>query len=560
MKKAIKFLLFVIALFVTVNVKALQEDIRIDGNYNILEGISFKSVYGDSNSYAFCIDRAKGFTTHYSYRILNENVLTDIDKESNQKYEIYSSKIRNVIIKAYLDGLGTDNNVYGLSNDELYAVTQMAVWHAAHGNRQQGMYNNVYASWLDEKPIRRQVYNTLVSVEDVNQIVGNEFSFSSDDIKMNLSSDSKYYVSDEISINGSGNLTYTVKASDGACVLYNGKCDSTATVKAGEKFSLRTDNNSDKISVSASVVSSTFLSGYEFSLYTPHGVEPAADDVNQRTAVFVPVFDKHEGNVSADVDNTVTTKTKDLKVSKTDATNQAEIGGAEIYIYDLDGEEFTHWTSEEGKTHYVKDLVVDKIYRLEETVAPVGYDKLTTDIYFKVSEDGSVTTCKADVVKSNGTCEAMSTEEILNIKNYPTKVEVKTGKVVISKKDFTNGEEIPGAHLQIIDDNGQVVAEWTSTTEPHEIELPVGKYTLVETIPATNYDSEMIIDGDRTSRYEFEITEDGMSKIDVYNQLKGKIIDTPITGMSVTSLYVIGGLVTLAGASVVVYAKKKENM
>ena len=51
-----------------------------------------------------------------------------------------------------------------------------------------------------------------------------------------------------------------------------------------------------------------------------------------------------------------------------------------------------------------------------------------------------------------------------------------------------------------------------------------------------------------------------MSKIDVYNQLKGKIIDTPITGMSVTSLYIIGSLVTLAGASVVVYAKKKENM
>ena len=194
MKKAIKFLLFVIALFVTVNVKALEEKIRIDSNRTIVEGISFKSVSGDSNSYAFCIDRAKGFTSHYSYRILNENVINEIDKKTDEKYQIYSSKIRNVIIKAYLDGLGTDSNVYGLSNDELYAVTQMAVWHAAHGTRQQGMYNGQYDSWLDEKPIRRQVYNTLVSVEDVNQIVGSEFSLSSDDIKMNLSSDSKYYV------------------------------------------------------------------------------------------------------------------------------------------------------------------------------------------------------------------------------------------------------------------------------------------------------------------------------------------------------------------------------
>src|SRR5699024_12306723 len=42
-------------------------------------------------------------------------------------------------------------------------------------------------------------------------------------------------------------------------------------------------------------------------------------------------------------------------------------------------------------------------------------------------------------------------------------------------------EELPGAKLTILDENGEVVESWTSTEEPHYIEmLPIGKYTLHE--------------------------------------------------------------------------------
>ena len=41
--------------------------------------------------------------------------------------------------------------------------------------------------------------------------------------------------------------------------------------------------------------------------------------------------------------------------------------------------------------------------------------------------------------------------------------------VVISKKDITNGEELPGAHLEVIDSDGTVVEKWISGEEPHEI-------------------------------------------------------------------------------------------
>ena len=54
-------------------------------------------------------------------------------------------------------------------------------------------------------------------------------------------------------------------------------------------------------------------------------------------------------------------------------------------------------------------------------------------------------------------------------------------KVEISKKDIVTSEELPGATLQVIDSEGNIIEEWTSTTEPHKINrLPVGEYTLVE--------------------------------------------------------------------------------
>lgn len=66
--------------------------------------------------------------------------------------------------------------------------------------------------------------------------------------------------------------------------------------------------------------------------------------------------------------------------------------------------------------------------------------------------------------------------------NQPTTVE-------LTKSDLTTGNELPGAHLKVTDEEGNTVDEWTSTTESHVIkELVVGKkYTMTETKPADGY-------------------------------------------------------------------------
>lgn len=62
----------------------------------------------------------------------------------------------------------------------------------------------------------------------------------------------------------------------------------------------------------------------------------------------------------------------------------------------------------------------------------------------------------------------------LNINNDIT-------KTVISKKDVA-GAELEGAKMQVLDKDGNIVDEWTSANEPHEIDgLVAGnEYTLHE--------------------------------------------------------------------------------
>ena len=189
-----------------------------------------------------------------------------------------------------------------------------------------------------------------------------------------------------------------------------------------------------------------------------------------------------------------------------------------------------------------------------ETVAPVGYEKLVNSIKFVLNADGSATVC--NIVKgSNGNdvCETMSVEKILTIKNDT----IKTTKVVISKKDLSNNDEIPGASMKLICPDGKVI-EWTSTEVPYEIEgLPAGKYTLVETLPADNYNVEMIIAGQRVSEYKFELKDGEETRIDVYNEI---LTEVPKTGVSAAKIYIIGGIALLLGIETIAIVKKKETM
>ena len=67
----------------------------------------------------------------------------------------------------------------------------------------------------------------------------------------------------------------------------------------------------------------------------------------------------------------------------------------------------------------------------------------------------------------------------------------------------------------------------------------------------------MIIDGMLTTAYPFEVKDNMLVKIDVYNQV---LTDVPVTGMNVSATYVAGSMVILAGLGTITVARRKEEM
>ena len=77
-------------------------------------------------------------------------------------------------------------------------------------------------------------------------------------------------------------------------------------------------------------------------------------------------------------------------------------------------------------------------------------------------------------------------------------------RVTVSKQDITGDRELPGAQLQIADEEGNVIEEWISGQQPHftEADLTPGQtYTLREALPPKGYAY--------ASEIRFTVPEDG---------------------------------------------------
>ena len=115
-----------------------------------------------------------------------------------------------------------------------------------------------------------------------------------------------------------------------------------------------------------------------------------------------------------------------------------EIEGAKMQVLDHEGNIIDEWVSEK-EPHKIKNLEEGKSYILHEEVS-VGYYVKATDVEFEVTYDK----------------ETQHLELIDKI-------------VDVTKTDMVNGEEVEGAELIVIDENGNEVDRWISTKEPHHV-------------------------------------------------------------------------------------------
>ena len=155
-----------------------------------------------------------------------------------------------------------------------------------------------------------------------------------------------------------------------------------------------------------------------------------------------------------DVLSTVTNKkaTGKVSISKTDITTGKPVLGAILQVIEKDTNKIVEeWTTTE-EDHIINKLPIGE-YILREITAPNGYVR-AEDVEFTVSNSGEI--------------------QRVEMQDDYTKVE-------ISKKDLETKEVLEGAQLQLLNSQGDVVAEFTSENKAYMIsKLPVGEYTLHE--------------------------------------------------------------------------------
>ena len=201
-----------------------------------------------------------------------------------------------------------------------------------------------------------------------------------------------------------------------------------------------------------------------------------------------------------------------VKVSKTDIADGKELEGATIQVIDADGNVVEEWVSTK-EVHEIKGLKTGVNYTLKETVAPAGYT-IASETTFSLSATGAVVT-QGTITKAG----------VILIEDAMTKIKV-------SKVDIADGEEIEGAHIQIIDKDGNVVEEWTSTDKPCEIAgLKTGEeYTLRETVAPDGYtiatDTKFTVDETGKVTSTGSVTEDGILLVeDAMTKIKVSKVD-----------------------------------
>ena len=374
---------------------------------------------------------------------------------------------------------------------------------------------------------------------------------------------------------------------------------------SGAKISI-TGKDNDYSRVITTTLEPTIISGLEAGTYEVKE-EVAPDGYILDDTVHTIEITSENYNYNIKFENKPIT----LKLGKTDANTGEYIAGATLQLNREDGimEPITFVSTTDP---YIVNRVSPGIYTLTELQAPSGYVGTSSKVTFEVLNTGKVQNVSISsdiisisikdrklIVNANGnsgykfnlsnsvgvtideftTTEGEYSSPSLELGDYVLRqIEAPDGVIVndtplyftvtdsdevsvvkfindftkinISKKDIANSEEISGANLVIRNSSGDIVEEWISTDKPHYIEkLPVGNYSLTETIAPDGY----VLN---TSVVEFEVLETG--DIQTATMFNSKPVEVPNTYRNANYVYIIGGILVVAGASIMIISKRKK--
>lgn len=167
-----------------------------------------------------------------------------------------------------------------------------------------------------------------------------------------------------------------------------------------------------------------------------------------------------------------------MELYKIDGATGQKLAGAKLTIYRLDGSVYAEGLTNVGGVYRFKKPPTG-IYTFKETQAPDGYYLNGIVRTFKVTEGGTII-------------------GETTMDNY------KKGEMIISKVDVTTAEELPGAEIEITDQDGNKVFSGISN-EQGKVYFPVptpGTYQFREVVAPEGYDLNETV-------FCFTVFEDG---------------------------------------------------
>ncbi len=503
-------------------------------------------------------------------------------------------------------------NITGNSDYDYY-ITQSAVWwYLDDTTGSSNLSNSFKTNGSDPKGLRKYIKKLVSEAKKVKDYSTPSLTVNSKSSTMKLSSDKKYYESNDISVTGK-NLTgkYTVTldgAPQGTQIVSSSASSEASSFANNESFKIRIPvekAQSLKTSITVNVKSkATTYKAYEYK----------SSDTSVQNVYGKALYPT---NTTLSGKTTLSLSTSKVSITKIDSKTKAGLAGAEFTLYDNSGKKITSWTST-TKAHIIQNLP-NGTYTLKETKAPAGYKiskeetkftisdsnrditvKVENTAYSKVSiikidsktkvalagaeftlYDNSgkkitswTSTGKAHVIQNlaNGTYTLKETKAPAGYKiskeetkftisdtnrDITLKIEntALTKLVNIVKIDKSTGQPLAGAHLVVKNEQGEVIADFVSTEQPYTIkDLKDGKYSVYEVEAPSGYKKN-------EATYYFTISDGNtVASVTVENEKEGEVVEVPNTGSNDSVIPgVIGSIALLSGVGFAYKHGKKQK-
>ena len=282
---------------------------------------------------------------------------------------------------AYIMLNGYPNKTFTGERLKDYYITQTALWWYLDDTTGSSNLSVSFKTDGSDQYNLRPYIQDLVAKAKVAKEQGYQSSSISATISNNalsMSSDSSYYVSDEITVSSTNVDEYNVEIAEGPSntVAIDSNGTAKTTFAANETFRVQVpvsdvDDSLVNIKVNISATGKVYKA-YEY--------QPENDNQQNVTpSVISPV----EENVNTSIDLTISTSK--VTIVKIDQSTGQPLAGAVIVIKDADGNEVARFTSTTDP--YVLTGLKDGTYTVEEVQAPEGYQKSNKVISFTLDSE-----------------------------------------------------------------------------------------------------------------------------------------------------------------------------